>query len=107
MAATVEGQTEYSVVFRVSKNVVTKATDRMYVTVYNDSLETISVKVYSNQTEYLDTFLLKSGKNILSFTHMQQLQWFPRKGMTYIEFKLTTPDTSSVKIRFGKITKWD
>lgn len=106
-AATVEGQTEYSVVFRVSKDVVTKTTDRMYLTVYNDSSETISVKVYSNQTEYMDTFLLKPGKNILSFAQMQQLQWFPRKGMTYIEFKLTTPDTSRVKMRFGKITKWD
>ena len=107
MAATVEGQTEYSIVFRVSKDVVTKTTDRMFLTMYNDSSETISVKIYSNQTEYLDTFLLKPGKNILSFAQMQQLQWFPRKGMTYIEFKLTTPDTSGVKIRLGKITKWD
>ena len=107
IAATVEGMTEYSVVCNVSKAGLTKTTDRMYLTMYNDSSEEISVKVYSNQTEYLDTFLLKPGKNILPFAQMQQLKWFPRKGMTSIEFKITTPDTTGVKMRFGKITKWD
>ena len=84
--------------------VVTSDVDKMYLTIYNDSDTSIALTVYSNKTERLDTFTLQPGKNILSFAYMQQLKWFPRKGMTTITFKVTTSDVSETNLQFGGIT---
>lgn len=105
VAVTVSGLTEYSVTCDVSNAGIANTTDNMYMTIYNDSSETVTIKVYSNKTEYLDGFVLKPGKNVLSFVQMQELKWFARKGMTSILFKVNTPSTNSVELEFGTITK--
>ena len=101
---TMSGLTEYDVNCSVPSGTVTSDVDKMYLTVYNNSDTPVTLTVYSNKTERLDTFTLKPGKNVLSFAHMQQLNWFVRKGMTSVTFKVEMVDVTETSLEFGSIT---
>ena len=101
---TMSGLTEYDVNCSLPSGAVTSNVNKMYLTIYNDSPVTVTLTVYSNKTEKLDTFTLQPGKNVLSFAHMQRLKWFTRNGMQSVTFKVTTSDVTETTLQFGKIT---
>ncbi len=104
VTAVMSGAENYNIIYNVEKNAITKNTEGMFLSIYNNGTSREKMTIYFNGKIVLDSVYLEPGKNVYHYSKLGNLNWTSLKTIENIVFQIEESGTGTHSISFDTLS---